>query len=390
MWDGHRQPRTHGGMSKDHRNRVRKGVAEGGQYSAENKAEDASIALGPGLPSNSDNPISVALKDHLAAPTPVTYAALRRTVPNLSRDTIDFALEMDASEESDPEELAIYLAAMSKGFPTDIGPAAFEDPPVSRNSPASERVGPVVRKWPADMKMSQPESGRLESRLEAITESGMAAFAEMDPSNGRVSAARIKDASKRQSASMQDFARELPHLTVNEALDHYEAASLACLDSKDWRGHLTAAADDERHYSGQEPALNGYQPPTTRTQDGYAPGGTTIGSKYTGFRPAKEVALDVFTDLAEARAAGYLPAAATFKVNHSTKRGIQEVSVAIGGLERSSVFGYPGSSFRVLSDAGMELERRVDLITDAYNKVERDGADMDRGMYQTHTGFDLS
>lgn len=111
-----------------------------------------------------------------------------------------------------------------------------------------------------------------------------------------------------------------------------------------------------------------YNVPTFKVvgDDIYAP---TVGSKYTGYRPAAEIAKDVRNDLKEAQKAGYLPKHLTFSVTRDYYSGGQAVRVQIQGVEDSQQFSGEniGGRFGNLTPEAVELRKRVDGIASAYN-----------------------
>lgn len=111
-----------------------------------------------------------------------------------------------------------------------------------------------------------------------------------------------------------------------------------------------------------------YKVPTFEVvgDDIYAP---TVGSKYTGYRPAAEIAKDVRNDLKEAQKAGYLPKHLTFSVTRDYYSGGQAVRVTVKGVEDSQQFSGEnlGGRFGNLTPEAVELRKRVDGIASAYN-----------------------
>lgn len=102
---------------------------------------------------------------------------------------------------------------------------------------------------------------------------------------------------------------------------------------------------------------------------------TVTGSKYTGYRPAAEVAKDVRADLKGAQKAGYLPGDLTFSVTTSSYSGGQSLCVSLRGMADEDIYGSDPASWqsgRTYSAATREVRTRVEAIAGAYGRDTTD------------------
>jgi len=126
-----------------------------------------------------------------------------------------------------------------------------------------------------------------------------------------------------------------------------------------------------------------YDVPTFEQQgdDFYAP---TVGSKYTGYRNATDVAKDIRADLKEAEAKGYLPAGLKYSVTNEKGSMYQGIRVEIQGL--SDIAQYKDLEGRRYNEEALALQKRVSGIREAYNSsASRPEVDYFSHMYGGHT-----
>ncbi|QOT19387.1 hypothetical protein [Paenarthrobacter sp. YJN-5] len=170
------------------------------------------------------------------------------------------------------------------------------------------------------------------------------------------------------------FSDHVPNLNVEEAYGYFNKARREFVEGGDWRATLAecAAADTTAHPGG---TLKGdYQPPIATHQAGYMDGTLTTGSKYTGYRDATEICKDIRADLKAAVAANYLPAALKYSVKNDKYSGGQSITVTVQGVsdeDRLDPTELDHNGDHKKMPEAVELEKRVDAITNAYNRTDR-------------------
>lgn len=100
------------------------------------------------------------------------------------------------------------------------------------------------------------------------------------------------------------------------------------------------------------------------------------GNKYTGFRPAAEVAALIRADLKAAQKAGELPTDVTFSVRARSYAGGQAVDLTIIGRTNAFIYVEYTDAYdvhrREYSDQARELMGKVEGIHQAYNRNRSD------------------
>ncbi len=114
-----------------------------------------------------------------------------------------------------------------------------------------------------------------------------------------------------------------------------------------------------------------YEVPTfvrEENADNYYP--ATTGSKFTGYRPATEIAKDVRNDLKEAQAKGYLPKHLKFSVTVDKGSLTSSIKVDIQGASDEQIYSAEKNDWghAKFSDEAKELQNRVEGIAKAYNQ----------------------
>lgn len=173
----------------------------------------------------------------------------------------------------------------------------------------------------------------------------------------------------------ENFSDHLRNLHYEESANYYSKACQAYADGGDWKAIVAeaAAVDTDRHPGGK--LAEGYTPPMTEHLPGYMEGTLEIGAKYDGFRDGAEIAKDIRKDLAEAQKANYLPASLAFSVKTDKFSGGQAIRVVVQNVaDADRTLGSTELDKHGDIDAlpeFYELGKRVEAITDAYNRQDR-------------------
>lgn len=112
-----------------------------------------------------------------------------------------------------------------------------------------------------------------------------------------------------------------------------------------------------------------------------------VGSKCSGYRPTTEIAKDLREDLKEAIAAGYLPDGPRYSVKASSAANTQDLMITVTGLPDSVIYDGVGENIwgdpvRKYSSFAEELNNRLEVMVNSYNRESRDsGDDYSRNIY---------
>lgn len=170
------------------------------------------------------------------------------------------------------------------------------------------------------------------------------------------------------------FSDRVPHLQVQEAYGYFNQALAAARDGEDWNAVVTeaAAADTVRHPGGA--LAEGYIPPVPEHLPGYMEGTMEVGAKYDGPRDTAQISKDIRKDLAAAQAANYLPASLGFSVKTDKFAGGSAIRVVVQGVaDEDRTMGSTDLDRwgeRDTLPEFKELGKRVEAITDAYNRQD--------------------
>lgn len=158
-------------------------------------------------------------------------------------------------------------------------------------------------------------------------------------------------------------------------------------------GSAPKKASFKRNWSGFS-FDDGYSPdyvPATfdRTVDesGWAAKVRNVGSKHTGYQRTTEIAKSLREDLKEAVTAGYLPDGPRYGVKAGSAANTQDLSITVTGLPDTAIYDGIGKDIwggdvRKLSDFAAELNNRLEVMVNSYNKESRDpGDDYSRNVY---------
>lgn len=174
---------------------------------------------------------------------------------------------------------------------------------------------------------------------------------------------------------LENFAATVPHLPRGETEELFFMA-MDAQDAEAVRSLCETAADRNTELHPGGTVSPDYNPPSSKIEKGYQQGVLETGEKYNGYRDAAHIAKDIRADLKSAIAGNYLPKDLNYSVRIDKFAGGQSIDVTIQGLpdeDRLDREKYDETYRRYDErDEAKELRRRVEEITNAYNRSDID------------------
>lgn len=185
------------------------------------------------------------------------------------------------------------------------------------------------------------------------------------------------EAEDTQGYARRGFMDALPFLDRSRAQELWNTMSASVAEGGSVEEAVMAAAEANAaaHPGGKTDP--GYTPPGGRVEPGYGQGTLQTGSNFEGFLDATEVASRVRAELKKAQAANYLPAGVSFSVTRDKYAGGQSVNVEVRGIpdaDRLDPVEKNDWNDPVDCPEANELHDRVDSITNAWNRQDRDSS----------------
>lgn len=329
---------------------VKDGKKVGGQFATQLHGADESIVLG----------------------TPAPAAASRASGGPLR--TIPEALLMSYDGENEVRNELVGIA--------DFRIRATEDCFRSFNNRAEGDIDGQERRRLFDDAVQFARNGDYDSMEAAVAEASAYAGDRRGLVAGHletaVLAASVAHEDGAQDYAKRSFMQSLEFLDRADAEDEWEKV----LHALDTGGDVDkACAEAARRNTEAHPGgtlQNGYRPPSVKREAGYGQGTLQTGSRYEArYMDATEVAANVRQELKAAQEGNYLPAGLSFSVTREKFSGGQAVRVSIRGLTdadrldpvETNHWGDPKDRAEA-----RELNRRVEAITNAWNRQDTDSS----------------